>query len=159
MALLFGLGLAVASAQTTQPADVNAPALPLYPTSTADFDQMRKIRLVRVLVPYSKTIYFIDKGAERGTAAEVGREFERWLNKKYKTKSLRIQIAFIPMARDQLLPALNDGRGDYVMANWTITPERLQLVDFTSPVAKSIKEIFVTGPSAPALTSLDDLAG
>src|SRR5262249_31311139 len=68
-------------AQKAQPADANAPSLPLYPRSTADFDQMRKHRLVRILVPYSKTIYFIDKGAERGTAAEGGRQLEKWLNK------------------------------------------------------------------------------
>src|SRR5262245_30692613 len=102
---LFGFGCAALAAflvlapsaslaQTSKAADLNAPALPVYPQSAADFDHMRKIRLIRVLVPYSKTIYFIDKGAERGTAAEAFREFETWLNKKYKTKSLRINIAF-----------------------------------------------------------------
>ena len=45
-------------------------ALPIYPPFTGGFDEMRKFRLVRILVPYSKTIYVIDKGAERGTAAE-----------------------------------------------------------------------------------------
>src|SRR5262249_39855271 len=61
-------------AQTTQPADVNAMALPIYPIYTGDFDGMKKDRLIRFLVPYSKTIYFLDKGQERGTAAELGRE-------------------------------------------------------------------------------------
>ncbi len=33
---------------------------------TGDFDAMEKRRIVRILVPYSKTIYFIDKGEEDG---------------------------------------------------------------------------------------------
>ncbi len=155
----FLLAPSPAPAQTTLPAEQNAPSLPIYPPSTADFDQMRQTRLIRILVPYSKTIYFLDKGAERGTAAELGRELENWLNKKYKTKSRRINVAFVPTARDQLLTALNDGRGDIVAANLTITPERAELVAFSSPLATSINEVLVTGPAAPPLKSLDDLAG
>jgi len=146
-------------AQSTLPADENAMALPIYPSSTGDFDEMKKDRLVRILVPYSKTIYFIDKGMERGTAAEAGLELQAWLNKKYKLKSLRIHVAFIPTRRDELLKALVDGRGDIVAASLTITPERQQIVDFANPWLKTVKEVVVTGPSAPKLASLDDLAG
>ena len=32
---------------------------------------------IRVLVPYSRTLYYIDKGHERGITAELMREFER----------------------------------------------------------------------------------
>src|SRR5262249_12301744 len=63
-------------AQSAKTADENAMALPIYPPSTGDFDEMKRARLVRIIVPFSKTIYFIDKGMERGTAAEAGREFE-----------------------------------------------------------------------------------
>ena len=146
-------------AQSTLPADENAMALPVYPPFFGDFDEMKKARLIRILVPYSKTIYFLDKGAERGVAAEIGREFEAWLNKKYNMKSLKIRIAFVPTARDKLLPDLVAGHGDIVAANLTITPERLQTVDFANPVLKNVKEVLVTGPSAPALSTLDDLAG
>jgi membrane-bound lytic murein transglycosylase MltF len=146
-------------AQSTLPADENAMALPIYSPFTGDFDGMRKDRLVRILGPYSKTIYFIDKGAERGVAAEGGRQLEVWLNKKHKTKSLKIRVAFVPVARDQLLPALVDGRGDIVAASLTITPERQQIIDFANPWAKNVKELVVTGPTAPSLTSIDDRAG
>ena len=148
-----------ALAQSTLPADENAMALPTYPPFKGDFDEMKKARLVRILVPYSKTIYFIDKGAERGIAAEAGRQFELWLNKKYKTKALKIRVAFVPLSRDQLLSALIEGRGDIAAASLTITPERLQVVDFANPWAKNVKEVVVTGPAAPPLASLDDLAG
>ncbi len=158
---LAALPASRAAAQSTLPAlsEAEAPVLTVPRPWTGDFDQMKERRLIRILVPFSRTIYFLDKGAERGTAAEFGREFESWLNKKYKTKALKIRVAFIPTPRDRLLAALNEGLGDIVAANLTITPERQQLVDFSNPGIRNVKEIIVTGPGAPALASLDDLAG
>ncbi len=43
---------------------------------TGDFDGMVKRRLIRVLAPYSKTNYFIDKGVQRGTAYEIAVKLE-----------------------------------------------------------------------------------
>ena len=152
---------APARAQTNLPAlsEAEAPALPPYKSWTGDFDKMKAGRLVRILVPFSKTIYFLDKGAERGTAAEFGRQFEVCINQKYKTKALKIKLAFIPVSRDRLLTGLVDGLGDIAAGSLTITPERLKIVDFSDPGIKNVKEVIVTGPSAPALKSLDDLAG
>ena len=53
------------------------------------------------------------------------------------------------MPRDQLLPSLIAGKGDIAAANLTITPERLQLVDFTPPIRTDVREILVTGPASP----------
>src|SRR4029077_20966615 len=121
LALLLAAAILLppAQAQTIQPAlpDSAAPALPLPSVRLGDFDMMKRRRLIRILVPFSRTIYFLDKGAERGTAAEFGRQFEAWLNKKYKTKSLKIRIAFIPTPRDRLLSDLNAGLGDIVAAS------------------------------------------
>jgi hypothetical protein len=111
--LLLPLFLAIlprpATAQTELPAlsEAEAPALPLPVPWTGDFDKMKQRRLVRFLVPFSKTIYFLDKGAERGTAAEFGQQFGVCINKKYKTKALKIIIAFVPVARGGLLSDLN----------------------------------------------------
>lgn len=127
---------------------------------TGDLDEMLKRRTIRVLVPYSKTLYFLDvNGNQRGISYDLMREFEDALNKKRKTGNLRINIVFVPVGRDQLIPALLDGRGDVVAANLTITPDRLAQVDFTTPLATGIKEVIVTGPGAPELKTLDDLAG
>ena len=40
-------------------------------------------RTIRVLVPYSRTLYYNDNGRERGITAELVREFERYINQKY----------------------------------------------------------------------------
>lgn len=127
---------------------------------TGDLDGMVARRTIRVLVPYSMSFYFIDQdGNQRGISYELMREFDDALNHKLKSGNLRVNVEFIPVARDQLLPSLVAGRGDIVAANLTITPERLKLVDFTVPLATGIKEVVVTGPGGPNLTSLDDLAG
>jgi membrane-bound lytic murein transglycosylase MltF len=134
--------------------------LPEVSKWTGDFDGMRERRTIRLLVPFSKTFYFIDKGGQQfGATYEAGRAFEDWINKKYKTKSLRIQIAFIPVSRDKLLSGLVDGIGDIAAGNLTITPEREELVDFADPLATGVKEVIVTGPAAPRLSSIEDLAG
>ena len=74
-------------------------------------------------------------------------------------RRFEFHVDLLPTARDRLLPALNSGFGDAVAANLTITPERLAVVDFADPWLKNVKEIVVTGPSAPKLDTIEDLAG
>jgi membrane-bound lytic murein transglycosylase MltF len=143
-----------------QPADESGFAtLPPYGRWTGDFDELRQKRQIRILVPYSKTLYFIDKGRELGTVAELGRAFEAWLNKRHKTRSLPIHVAFVPTIRDRLIPALLAGEGDIVAANMTVTPARSQQVVFSVPVSRNVNEILVTGPASPQIASIEDLAG
>jgi membrane-bound lytic murein transglycosylase MltF len=150
-----------------------APAKPAAPSNRPDYalpdvtakkwkgdlDGMIKRRQIRILVPYSKTLYFVDRGTQRGLVYEVGRMFEEDLNKKLKAKNLRLHVLFVPVARDQIIPALLEGRGDIAMVNLTITPERLKQVDFSNPTAKNVSEIVVTGPGAAPINTVDDLAG
>ena len=132
---------------------------------TGDLDGMIERRIIRVLTVNSKTFYFHDKGVLRGTTVEYYRLFEKELNKKLaaekklKNKNLKVHVYFIPMRRDQLLPALVAGKGDIAGANLTITPERQKLVDFTSAVLVNVSEIVVSGPASPKIASLDDLSG
>jgi membrane-bound lytic murein transglycosylase MltF len=126
---------------------------------TGDLDGMIKRRQIRVLVPYSKTFFFVDKGVQRGIAHDLMVTFGDDLNKKLKTKHLRVEVVFVPTKRDRLLPALTEGRGDMVVANLTITEERQELVDFTDPLISDVSEIVVTGPASPPIATLDDLSG
>jgi membrane-bound lytic murein transglycosylase MltF len=126
---------------------------------TGDLDGMAERRMIRVLTTYSKTQYFIDQGTPRGTAYDQGRLLETALNEKLKTGNLKIAFQFIPVSRDDLIPALVEGKGDIVMATLTVTPEREKVVDFTDPWIAGVDEIVVTGPAVPAITSVDDLSG
>jgi membrane-bound lytic murein transglycosylase MltF len=126
---------------------------------TGDFDGMADRRLIRALVPYSKTFYFLDGADQRGLTYELLREFEKHINKKLRKRTLRIQLVVIPTKRDRLLPALVEGVGDIAAGNLTITPERKQWVDFSGPHLTGVDEIIVTAPKAPRIQSVDDLAG
>lgn len=126
---------------------------------TGDFDGMLERRKIRVLVPYSKTFYFLDGATQRGISYEGMQTFGKWLNKELGTGHLKVRVVMIPTARDELFPGLVAGRGDIALGNITITPERLKIVDFSDPFAKGVKEIVVAGQGAPELRDLDDLAG
>ena len=126
---------------------------------TGDFNAMVKRRVIRVLAPYSKTFYFVDRGVQRGLSYEVVQLLEQDLNKKLKTGHLKVHVTIIPLARDEFIPALRDGRGDVAMGNLTITPDRLKQVDFSDPTMKNVSEIVVTGPGAPPIATVQDLAG
>jgi membrane-bound lytic murein transglycosylase MltF len=124
-----------------------------------DFDAILERRVVRVLVPYSRTLYFNDKGRQRGLTADALRDFETFLNKKYPKKVQPFVVVAIPTTRDHLLSGVLEGRGDIAAGNLTITPERSAKFGFSHAVMQDAGEIVVTGPRSPQLASLDELGG
>src|SRR5215831_6053838 len=145
-------------AQSKEARETHAIPIPDAPW-TGDFDGMKKRRLVRVLVVYNKTNYFIDRGTPRGITTEAFSLFEDSINKKYKTGNLKIHVALLPVRRDELGEFLLAGKGDIAAANLTITPERLEKVDFANPVLKNVSEIVVAGPASEPVSSKEDLSG
>jgi membrane-bound lytic murein transglycosylase MltF len=152
-------------AETAKPA-AQAPAAKPRQLSTevkpwkGDYDQMVERRIIRVLVPYSRTLYFNDKGRERGITAEFVRDFERWVNQKHKTHKRPVTVFIIPTTRDKMLSGVAEGIGDIAAGNLTVTEERLKVVDFVAPDdQKPVSEIVVTGPKSPPVASVDDLSG
>jgi len=125
-----------------------------------DFDQMLERRVIRVAVPYSRSLYYIDKGHERGITADMMRDFEQFLNKKY-AKQLRkrpLTVYLTATTRDQLLSRVVHGTADIAAGNLTQTERREELVDFVlSPLI--VRELLVTGSKSPPVASLDELSG
>ncbi len=126
---------------------------------TGDFDGMVTRRKIRALVVFNKMMYFLDGPIQHGASYELLKEFERFVNERLNTKTLQIHVIFIPVTRDQLIPALLDGRGDIAAANLTVTDERTKLVDFSDPILKGVSEVLVTGPAAPPVSNLNELSG
>lgn len=126
---------------------------------TGDLDAMQEQRIIRVLTVYGLGRYFLDGGQEKGITYELFKMFEDFINKKLGNKHLRLHVVFMPVARDQLIPALVNGRGDIAAAGLTITPERDEVIDFSNPISRELSEIFVTGPSAPQIDKIEDLSG
>jgi membrane-bound lytic murein transglycosylase MltF len=57
------------------------------------------------------------------------------------------------------MSALADGYGDVAAAGLTVTAARSEQVGFSEPFATDVVELLVTGPAAPEVRTLRDLAG
>ena len=129
---------------------------------SGDFDGMIERRMIRVYVPYSRSLYFIDKGRERGLSVELIRDFERWVNQKYAKQLGKrpVTVYVVAATRDKLLSDLGTGLADIAVGNLTVTEKRLKEVDFVAPDDRIVNtEVLATGPASPQIASLDDLAG
>jgi membrane-bound lytic murein transglycosylase MltF len=133
--------------------------LPMNDAWTGDLDGMQERKRIRILVPFSKTFYFIDKGRQYGITYDLGTEFGVWLNKRIKSKKIKVSIVFVPVARDKLITGLAEGLGDIAAGNITITDRRSEVADFSHPLATGAREILVVGPGAPEIQALADLSG
>jgi membrane-bound lytic murein transglycosylase MltF len=126
---------------------------------TGDFDKMLERRLIRVAVPYSRSLYYNDKGRERGITAENIRDFERWLNQKYAKQLGKrpITVYIVPTTRDELLPDVTGGIADIAAGNITVTEQRLKQVDFVAPAdQRPVSELVL---SRVPIASADELSG
>lgn len=74
-------------------------------------------------------------------------------------KSLGVELEIHPVTTgyDALLPALLQGEGDVVASSLSITPKRLESVDFSDPYLRSWVAVAV--PSGSKIASAADLAG
>jgi len=133
--------------------------LGLANTAFGDLDSMIARRYIRVLVPYSKTYYYVEGMKRYGLAYELLNLFEKELNRQLNFNPAKVRIIFIPVSREHILPLLTGGHADMIASGYTITTEREKLIDFSSPTVTGIKDIVVGGPSAPPIKSIADLAG
>jgi membrane-bound lytic murein transglycosylase MltF len=125
-----------------------------------DLEQIRERRLIRVLVSYSKTNFFIDDtGVVRGFEYELLHQYEKFLNKSISNRYHQVKMVFIRVPFDQLLLALQDGRGDIAAAGLTITQQRESYVNFTEPYIPDVREIVVVNSRNKQIDSLEDLSG
>lgn len=131
----------------------------LLKTWTGDFEAMVERNRIRVLVPYNRTYYFVDRGQQLGLDYEMVTAFEAQINKELKRRTLKVQVVFVPVRRDRLVEGLLTGRGDIAVGNLTITPERRKRVDFSDPLLTDVDEILVTNARTTPPDKLEGLAG
>ena len=150
---------AIAVSPVASRADQSDPAILEHVQApwTGDFDQMVERQMIRVLTVFNQTMYFLDGADQKGITYDLVQAFEQHVNEALG-KGAKIQVVIIPVPRDQLLPALIEGRGDIAAANLTITAERQALIDFADPLLTGVSELLVTGPAAGPIATLDDLA-
>jgi membrane-bound lytic murein transglycosylase MltF len=121
-----------------------------------DLDGITKRGFLRILTVHNPLFFGFDGVKQEGIVAELAKLYQKHLTEEIgHVRSPTVVV--IPVERGELLPALIAGRGDIVMANLTITPERQKLVDFGPPFYPNIDELVITGPAAESVTSFDDL--
>jgi membrane-bound lytic murein transglycosylase MltF len=118
-----------------------------------------KHRAIRVAVTFNRTHYYIYRWQERVITYEALKAFESDLNTELKTGNLKVHVVIVPLSRDQLYQALDRGKVDMVAAMVTVRPELEKLAAFSEPTRTNVSEVVVTGPGAPPIATLDDLAG
>jgi len=153
--------LALASqAQTTPPAPSHAVALSTqFHLEKGDLDVLLKNKRIRIAVPYSRTLFFYDRGQQHGLSADYIHNFERWINQQYKKGTRPISVFVIPTTRDKLLQKVIDGQADIAIGNITVTPLRSATLNFSTPVLSNVSEMIMVNNQSPKLSSLDDLSG
>ncbi len=124
-----------------------------------DLDQMKQRKIIRALVVYNKTDFFFLKGGMKGIQVELLHEYEKFLNQGVKSAEKKVHIIYIPVTFDNLLPALNSGKGDIAADFLTITPERKKQVSFASVMKMPVSELVVSNKSVTGLKTIKDLAG
>jgi membrane-bound lytic murein transglycosylase MltF len=127
--------------------------------STDDLDAMLKRRNIRAIVIMNPIGFFYDKGHPMGAMFEALREFESFVNKKYKTGTMQVKVSFIPMRPDQVEAALQQGVGDVVAYGMVVTPEREQRFAFTVPIQTNVQQVVVSGKGFGDVANLDALGG
>ncbi len=146
-----------AAAQTGKGGGLSLPVS--FAKHTDDLDAMMKRRTIRALVLINPIGFFYQNGLPKGVNYEALEEFEKFVNQKFKTGTLKTKVVFIPMRPDQLEAALNEGIGDIIATAIVVTPEREQKVAFTQPIMQHVSQVVVTGPALQGVTSFDALAG
>ena len=123
-----------------------------------DLDGIVARGILRVGVPHEAVFFVYDGATQRGLAVDYAHEFEAHLRATLGAEAQALTVAPIPLRRDRLIDALVEGRVDLLAANLTVTELRSEQVDFTDPMLRDVRELVVTGPAAPAVATLDDLA-
>ena len=124
---------------------------------TGDFDATTDRRFIRVLVPFSRTLYYLDRAVQKGVVFETLREFEAKLPPG--PNGVKRKVVIIPTRRDRLFPALEAGLGDIAIGGITVTSERSARVDFSRPTMEKVGNVVVTSRTLAPVASEDGLAG
>ncbi len=157
----LAIELPMASISDAEQAELEPYTLKMPRAWKGDFSGMQKRQQIRILVPFSKTFFYLNSGQQHGISHDLGLALKAWLDKTYPNSqhALKWHILFVPVSNEQLLPALEAGLGDIATGGLTATAERAAQVDFTEPFASNIREVLVSNPKQPSLTSIDQLSG
>lgn len=115
-----------------------------------DLAEIKESGVLRMITYYSSNTYFLNQGIEVGFEYELVKEFAR-------ENDLALEVVIVG-ADENPFDLLNSGQGDVIAANYTITPERQEIVNFTRPY-NLVDQLLVYSADAPEQPqTLEELA-
>ncbi len=135
-----------------------------YGRSTDDLDRLWPGGVLRVLVPYSRTNYYVDDGEADGFEYRLLKKYETFLNRNRPRDAQGhrmppMRLVFVPTLFETLFDDLEGGLGSIAAAFLTRTDARERRVAFTQPYLSGVSEVLVTGRGIEAAPGLAGLAG
>ena len=124
-----------------------------------DLKDIRQRRILRVLVSYNRTNFFNTVKGQRGLEYDLLKAYEKYLNRGPRKERYKTHIMFLATPFNDLFSELNAGRGDIIASGLTITPERLELTDFTKPYITGVQEILVSSKEERKIEKIEELSG
>jgi len=123
-----------------------------------DLEEIRKRRVLRVLVSYNGTNFFHTIKGQRGLEHDLIKAYEKYLNRGPRKERYQTHVIFLTRPFNQLFDELLAGHGDLIASGLTVTAERKYAFDFTDPYIKNVQEILVSNQNSPVITKLEDLS-
>lgn len=117
---------------------------------TRDFDAIKRDGTIRMITRFNSSAYFLHRGEEKGFEYELGKAFAEKHN-------LALQVVVSP-DNEHPIDLLNSGRGDFIAANYTITPERKKHHRFSAPY-NVVNQVLVFRSSDRIPETLEELNG
>ena len=115
-----------------------------------DFDEIATSGVLRMITYYSSNTYFLNQGIEVGFEYELVKEFAR-------ENDLALEVIIVG-ADENPFELLNSGAGDVIAANYTVTPDRKRVANFTRPY-NIVDQMVVYSTEAPEYpSSLEELS-
>lgn len=110
-----------------------------HPSISIDLAEILKRGKLTVLAENSSTSFFIYRGKKMGFEYEILKEFANELG-------IELEIKIVNNL-DDLTEMLNNGDGDIIACNYTVTRERSRIIDFSVPILRTPQVLIQRKPA------------
>ncbi|MEM7497468.1 MAG: transglycosylase SLT domain-containing protein [Pseudomonadota bacterium] len=122
-----------------------------------DLDAILQRGFLRIGTVYDPLFFAYDGAEPYGVVADFAAALDKHLKETLGDAARDLTVVPMPMPRDRLLDALEEGRVEVVAANLTVTEDRAERVAFTDPFLTGVREVVVTGEALAEIETRDDL--
>ncbi|MCJ8206554.1 transglycosylase SLT domain-containing protein [Pseudomonas sp. RGM2987] len=134
------------------------PMQTVAPGTVRDLAQIRSSRVLKVLVNQSRNSSGEVQGQPIGVEYHRLRAFEQYLN-GHARDGQAISLKIIPMAKDQLLGALQRGEGDLVAPGELLEPQGGYAISASDPIRTGVPLLLVGIKGEKRYTRVEQLSG